>query len=82
LLRGERQFEVQGIKPHEDLTLLDPLSDIDGSFEDLSADSEAKVALHAGFHDPGEGPAIRAGGFRLDNLHRPGLEARIVLRRL
>ena len=65
------------LKPHEDLTFLDSLSHIDGSLQDFSRDSEAQVALHSGFHDSGEGSAIRASRFRLENLYPRRLQARI-----
>src|SRR5688572_1301141 len=77
LLRSEIEFEIHGIEPHEDLTFLDSLSHIDGSLLDLSPDSEAQVALHPSFYDPGEGSAIRANRLRLDNLHPRRLQTRI-----
>jgi hypothetical protein len=38
--------------------------------------------LHPGFHDPGEGSAVRASRFRLENLDLGRLQARIFHGRL
>ncbi len=45
-------------------------------------DSETQVALHSGFHDPGEGSASRASRCRFENLHPRRLQARIFHGRL
>jgi hypothetical protein len=53
-MRAHGEAQVRGIDAHERLAALDGLPGINQAFQDLSGDSEAEVALHAGRNDSGE----------------------------
>ena len=52
------QTSVPFVHVEQDLTFLDALSHIDGSLQNFSSDSKTQIALHASFHNPGEGSLI------------------------